>query len=207
MNDILDQFTKVHREVGTTGGHSVLLSREYDGAIEDVWDACTDPERIGRWFLPVTGDLRPGGTYQLEGNAGGEIVRCEPPRLVKVTWVFGGQPPSEVEVRLSPGADGRTRFELEHTVLADETMWTEFGPGAVGVGWDLVLLGLSRHLQDPTANPPEEWSRSAEAREYLTRCGTAWGEAHEASGAGWSAAQSAAASTIAFYAPSQQTEA
>ena len=44
-----------------------------------MWDACTDPERIGRWFLPVSGDLRLGGRYQLEGNAGGEILRCEPP--------------------------------------------------------------------------------------------------------------------------------
>ena len=32
------------------------------------------PERIPRWFLPVSGDLRLGGRYQLEGNAGGEVL-------------------------------------------------------------------------------------------------------------------------------------
>ena len=45
--------------------------------IEDVWDALTNPERIGRWFLPISGDYRLGGRYQFEGNAGGEIVACE----------------------------------------------------------------------------------------------------------------------------------
>ena len=58
---------------------TVLLQRTYDAPVEDVWDAITDPQRIARWFLPVTGDLRLGGTYQLEGNAGGKILRCEPP--------------------------------------------------------------------------------------------------------------------------------
>ena len=58
-------------------GRTVVLRRRYAAAVEDVWDAITDPERIGRWFLPVSGDFRPGGTYQLEGNAGGTILRCE----------------------------------------------------------------------------------------------------------------------------------
>ena len=61
--------------------------------IEDVWDACTTAERIGRWLMPVSGDLRRlGGKYQLEGNAGGEIVSCEPPRLLRVTWALGRPP-------------------------------------------------------------------------------------------------------------------
>ena len=59
-----------------------MLRRRYDAAIEDVWDAVTDPDRLKRWFLPISGDLRVGGTFQLEGNAGGEILSCEPPRLL-----------------------------------------------------------------------------------------------------------------------------
>ncbi len=49
----------------------VVATRSYDTTIEDVWDALTNAERIPRWFLPVTGDFRPGGRYQFEGNAGG----------------------------------------------------------------------------------------------------------------------------------------
>src|SRR5258708_29536676 len=45
-----------------------------------------------RALLPIIGDLRLGGHYQFEGNAGGTIRRCEPPRLLAVTWEMGGSP-------------------------------------------------------------------------------------------------------------------
>lgn len=51
----------------------------YDTSLDDLWDAVTNPERIGRWFLPVSGEFRVGGNYQLEGNASGQITECQPP--------------------------------------------------------------------------------------------------------------------------------
>jgi len=114
----------------------VVASRSYDGAIEDVWDALTNAERIPRWFLPISGDLRLGGRFQLQGNAGGEILRCEPPRLLAVTWEFGGSM-SWVTVTLALEGAGATRLELEHMMPAGGEHWEQFGPGAVGVGWDL----------------------------------------------------------------------
>jgi hypothetical protein len=53
-------------------------------AVEDVWDAITSAERIPRRFLPVSGDLRLG-RYQLQGNAGGEITGCNPPRHLRLS--------------------------------------------------------------------------------------------------------------------------
>src|SRR4051812_43724672 len=92
----------------------VALTRTYDADIADVWDAVTDPERLSRWFLPVEGDLRLGGTYQLKGNAGGTILACEPPRRLLVTWVFAPEPTendiTEVEVRLREDG-GKTVLE------------------------------------------------------------------------------------------------
>ncbi len=32
----------------------------------EVWSAATEPERLGRWFADVTGDLRVGGTWDAE---------------------------------------------------------------------------------------------------------------------------------------------
>jgi uncharacterized protein YndB with AHSA1/START domain len=99
------------------GRGRVLLTRSYGALIEDVWDALTDPERIRRWLMPITGELKIGGSFQLEGNAGGEILECEPPSRFKVT--FGG-PTSLVEVRLTAGAeDETTELELDHTVPAE----------------------------------------------------------------------------------------
>ena len=30
--------------------------------VEDVWAACSDPDRLKRWFLPVSGELKPLST-------------------------------------------------------------------------------------------------------------------------------------------------
>ena len=75
MIDIIREIEAVQREVGAGriaagDGRAVRLQRDYDAPIEDVWDALTNPERIGRWFLPISGDYRLGGRYQFEGNAG-----------------------------------------------------------------------------------------------------------------------------------------
>lgn len=85
--DVASQIGAVVREVGSREyegktARVVIATRTYDTTVDDVWDALTSVERIPRWFLPVTGDLRIGGRYQLKGNAGGEIRRCEPPRLL-----------------------------------------------------------------------------------------------------------------------------
>jgi len=215
VSEIIDQITRAHRAVragdggGAGGGgdhvtRRVLIQRAYPAPVEDVWDACTTAERIGRWLTPVTGDLRLGGKYQLEGNAGGEILRCEPPRLLRVTWGMGDGPASEVEVRLAPGDGAQTLLELEHTAVVDPEFWRKYGPGAVGVGWDLALLGLFLHLGKGGASRPDDpvaWMMSPEGREYVTRSSDAWGEAHRQAGAPEAEAAAAAAETTAFYAP------
>jgi len=71
------------------------------------------PNAFPDGFCSITGDLRLGGRYQLKGNAGGEISRCEPPRLLAVTWEFGGEV-SWLTVRLSEPAKAMTLLELEH---------------------------------------------------------------------------------------------
>ena len=168
MIDVKHQISEVRREVGSRvleAGEArvVTLSQAYEGSLGDVWDACTNPERIARWFLPVSGDLRLGGRYQLEGNAGGTIERCDPPRSFAATWEFGGQK-SWIEVSLSEQPDGRIRLELEHVAHVTAELWAQFGPGAVGVGWDMTLLGLARHLSGHEPNGPELaatcWSRT-----------------------------------------------
>ena len=92
-------------------------SRTYSAEIEELWDAVTNSERIPRWFAPITGELKLGGRYQLEGNAGGDITRCDPPRALDVTWECGNV--SWVTVRLE-SVTGGTRLTLEHLMGKDE---------------------------------------------------------------------------------------
>jgi len=41
-----------------------IFTRVYETTIEELWDACTSPDRLRRWCVPVTGDLRVGGRFQ-----------------------------------------------------------------------------------------------------------------------------------------------
>jgi uncharacterized protein YndB with AHSA1/START domain len=206
----LDQIGAVTREItsGERNGRRVRILRAtqaYHAEVDDVWDAITSPERIPRWFLPVSGDLRAGGRYQLEGNAGGEIVACERPNRFKVTW-FYGEPASpndvsEVEVRLSPIGADRTRLELEHVADVPAEQAAQFGPGAVGVGWDGVVMGLGLHLAGGSMSDPNAWMVSDEGRDFYRRSSAAWGEAYRASGADDAAVAQAVSNTTQFYAP------
>lgn len=210
MIDIVREIEAAQREVGSGRiaageGRAVRLRRTYDAPIEEVWDAVTSPERISRWFLPISGDYRVGGQYQLEGNAGGEILSCERPDRFRVTWVYG-EPASpadvsELEIRLTPAGEGNTTLELEHTAIVPDDRWAEYGPGAVGVGWDGGLLGLSLHLRGESIGDPIAWQMSDEGRAYATQSSQAWGVANETAGADPAAAAKAVANTTAFYAP------
>lgn len=157
-----DEISATQREVGNKRiaageAFTVRLRRRYDCPIEDVWSAFTEPDRLKRWFLPVTGDLRAGGTFQLEGNAHGEILECEPPHRLLVTWVYGDRTADEVELRLAE-TDGATTVELEHAsvtrmveiegrmvdvILND----SETGIWGLGTGWELGLIGLGWFLR------------------------------------------------------------
>ena len=210
MIDIAREIEAVRREVGegriaAGEARTIRLQRDYDAPIEDVWDALTNPERIGRWFLPISGDYRLGGRYQFEGNAGGEILACERPNRLKVTWLYGeptnDDAASEVEVRLMTLNGGSTRFDFVHTAVVPGEMWSQYGPGAVGVGWDQGLRGLGLHLRGGSVGDPEAWQLSPEGREFSARSSEAWGEANRAAGADPEAVARNVANTIAFYAP------
>ncbi|MEU7873611.1 SRPBCC family protein [Dactylosporangium sp. NPDC049140] len=205
MIDLVNQINATHRELGTaplTGGgdgRSLLLRRTYDATVEDVWDACTDPGRLARWLAPVEGDLRPGGSYQLQGNAGGEILRCEAPALLRVTWSMGEGMATEVELRLAPSGGDRTALELEHTAPAEvvDEMVRQFGPGGtigIGGGWDLALLGLFMHL-GAAAFDPATWPGTAEAKAFEVRSCEAWGAVVQAA---WGTSDEDRAAAVAF---------
>jgi uncharacterized protein YndB with AHSA1/START domain len=207
MIDVVHQINSVDRTVGSRAleageARTLTVSRVYDTPPDDLWDACTNPERISRWFLPISGDLRPGGRFEFEGNASGTIERCEPPHSVDATWEYGGQI-SWVELRFTPEPGGRTRFALEHIAQVEDEFWDQFGPGAVGVGWDGGVLGLTLYLTSPADLPErdsvEAWQQSDEGRRFTSLSSERWAEASIAAGTDAAEAHAAAARTTEFY--------
>jgi uncharacterized protein YndB with AHSA1/START domain len=179
----------------------VRIRQTYTASRDDVWDACTNPERIPRWLMPISGDLRLGGTYQLHGNASGTILACEPGQALAITWEYGGEV-SWVDVTLSGPDAGPTTLTVEHAAPADDPRWKEFGPGAVGIGWDMMVLGLAQHLTGGGSITPEEalgWTASEEGRAFMTGSGDRWRKAHVASGEPPEQAKAAADRTLAAY--------
>ncbi|MBO0686926.1 MAG: SRPBCC family protein [Candidatus Dormibacteraeota bacterium] len=212
MIDVVHQINEVRRRVGERvleagQARTVTVSQTYDATVEEVWDACTKADRISRWFLPVSGDLRPGGRYQLEGNASGTVERCDPPRSFAATWEFGGGV-TWIEVRVTAESASRTRFEIEHIALVDDR-WTEFGPGAVGIGWDMALIGLAKHLSSGEGVDPKEgaaWAASEDGKRFMTLSSERWGEADVAAGADPVDAKARADRTTAAYTATPASE-
>lgn len=177
---------------------TVTLSRRYHTTLENLWDAVTKPSRIPRWFMPITGVLELGGRYQLEGNAGGVIETCRPMAQFTATWEFGGDV-SWIEASFSEDAPG-ARLTLNHIALLSPH-WDEYGPGAVGVGWDTGLLGLALHIAAPDEPKVDEeaFVMSPPGKAFIAGSSDAWALAAIADGGDAEAARAAAQRTTAFY--------
>ena len=126
---------------------TAVLRRAFAASIDDLWSAITDPARLRSWFTAPRGELRLGGTYALEASGHGRILRCDAPRMLRVTWSTGPGHPDELEVRLSKADEGGTVLELEHASVAmtaaDGVTDAILG---VGVGWELAMAWLERYV-------------------------------------------------------------
>lgn len=143
-----------------------VFERVYSAPIDDVWEACTDPERLRRWYVPVSGDLRPGGTFRQPPMGTGTIECCEPPRYLRLSLGGGAD---EIELRLSPAGDGVTSLELRHATTLKEH---EIGGRAydaifcMGGGYYPRLHALDRHL---SGSLPDDYEPSSFHEDPLLR--------------------------------------
>lgn len=124
--------------------------------VDRVWTALTDPAELAAWFPqtvttawtvggPITFGSEPSGTFA------GEVLRCEPPRLLEFTW----------------GTDV-LRFELEPSdegcVLTLLDTFAERGKGARdAAGWHVCLDSLEAALDGgpdggPLDDPGSRWA-------------------------------------------------
>ena len=178
---------------------TVTLSRTFAATVDDLWDVVTNPDRIPLWFTNVTGDLQLNGQYQVQDNAGGTITACQPGSNFALTWEFGGDV-SWVEVDFPSEAPDVARLTLTHTAHISPH-WDTYGPGAVGVGWEMAFLGLALHIENPAEPKPDEmeFATSPEGIAFITGSSNGWAQAAIEAGTDPQTAQTAANQTTAFY--------
>ncbi|WP_051298589.1 SRPBCC family protein [Arthrobacter castelli] len=202
MRDLINELTAVHRQVAREAQDGdeivrVTMRRRYSTDAPDLWAALTEPERIARWFMPVSGDLREGGSFQLEGNADGEILRCDPPSQLRTT--FGGAE-SVLTLTLTPGDDGQTELRLDHTVplaMAQNVAGALF----VGPGWDGAFLGLCLYVAGEAEGDPREVAESPEVVEFNIAAIDRWSAVADQAGAAPEEIAQGRAMALAQFAP------
>lgn len=180
----MDEFGSV------TGPGTVRLERIFPGPIERLWAYLTEPDKRAKWLAGGPMELKAGGRVELHFNHADlsaektpperfrskacgvtkacRILRCEPPRLLSMTW---GEPPeaSEVTFELTPqGKD--VRLVLTHRLATR--------PDMIGFasGWHAHLGVLSDVLEGREPRP--FWTTHGKVlAEYEKRFAEA-GEAH-----------------------------
>lgn len=134
-------------------GAKLVLTRRFDAAPARVWEACTRPELLARWFSPrpfhvceVDADVRVGGSFhfRMTGEPGtyaaeGLYRQVVPGERLVFTWTWIEGPDSDppdgvtslVTFRFAPDGAG-TLMTLSHERLPDQEQadshqegWTE----------------------------------------------------------------------------------
>lgn len=170
----------------------------------EVWDAIARPERLARWFAPVSGELRVGGRFRVAGfsvagEAAGAILACEPARRLELEWEAAGEI-GWVDIALSHYGGGGARLTFTHSVRETER-WRAFGPAGIGVGWDLASYALVGHLARPRVDIDlRTMAALPESRRFLASCAESWGRLAIEAGEDPDAARAAATAAAALYA-------
>lgn len=106
------------RDIAAGAARVAVFTRVYETTPEDLWDSCTSPERLSRWYTHVSGDLRLGGRFEQAQMGGGTIIACDAPSFLKLS--LGDRGADEIEVRISPGPDdGTATLEIQHATTLD----------------------------------------------------------------------------------------
>jgi uncharacterized protein YndB with AHSA1/START domain len=143
---------------------AVRVEDVYDTDIDDLWEACTTPERLARWIAQVSGDLRVGGrihaTFTSTWDGPGQIQVCDRPHHLLLTMEPGTEDETELEAWLTTEGD-RTRLVVEERGLRLDKIHFH------GAGWQAHLEDLRRSLAGGSAAWKARWTELTPAYETM----------------------------------------
>lgn len=84
---------------------------ELDAEPQEVWDAVTSPDQLDEWFGTPDGTVAPGQVVRFTTTDGSVrralIERMDEPRELAFRWLPSPtEPPSRVDITISPSGDG-----------------------------------------------------------------------------------------------------
>ncbi|MDQ4212655.1 SRPBCC domain-containing protein [Microbacterium sp. ASV81] len=133
---------------------AVRIEDVYDTDIDDLWHACTDPDRLSRWIARVSGDLRVGGMIEAEFTSAWvgtlRIEICEAPRHLLLTQLPGTDEEGVIEVWLSEEGD-RARLVVEDRGLPQPDVHYH------AAGWQAHFEDLAHTLATGAGPHPDGW--------------------------------------------------
>lgn len=158
-------MTGTIRALDETRG-AVRVEDVYDTDIEDLWEACTTPERVERWIARVSGDLWAGGTVRLVFTStwagAARIEVCDAPHHLLLVTEPGSDDEGLIEAWLT--AEGsRTRLVVEERGLPLNEIHVH------GAGWQAHLEDLRRSLTLDRPVHPDGWSEQQPAPGWHAR--------------------------------------
>jgi uncharacterized protein YndB with AHSA1/START domain len=159
------------RQIQAGHARMLVIGRSLPQPIGEVWNALTDPARFSAYFADLQGDFRRGGDYEVAGFSQGTIVRCDPPRLLTVSWTPPHGNAGEAEIHLTD-EDGTTRVELLYASVRKRfaVVDPEVNEWAAGPGWEIVLDNLTAHLEGREVRPPNpDWQVDWQVMEAADR--------------------------------------
>ena len=140
---------------------AVRVEDIYDTDIEDLWEACTTPERLARWIAEVSGDLRVGGTihavFTSTWTGPARVEVCDAPHHLLLTMEPGADDESQMEAWLTEEGS-QTRLVVEERGLPVDKLYLH------GAGWQAHLEDLGRSLAEDTGASPERWTEQIRHR-------------------------------------------
>jgi uncharacterized protein YndB with AHSA1/START domain len=143
---------------------AVRVEDVYDTDIDDLWEACTTPDRLARWIAEVSGDLRLGGTIQASFTSTwtgpGRIEACERPQHLLLTMEPGTPDEIELEAWLSQEGE-RTRLVVEERGLPLDRIAFH------GSGWQAHLEDLGRAMAGEPSNWKARWDELTPAYQAM----------------------------------------
>ncbi|NUR24406.1 MAG: hypothetical protein HOV83_00875 [Catenulispora sp.] len=142
------------RSLGGTRG-AVRVEDVYDTDIDDLWEACTNPERLERWIAKISGSLQIGGSihavFTSTWTGQGRIDACEQPHHLLLT--MEPDTPEETQIEAWLTTEGtRTRLVIEERGLPLERLPFH------GSGWQAHLEDLARSLEGNAHTGAQAWN-------------------------------------------------